>query len=131
MSSITHINPPDLFKSPAFSQGTLWQQGRLLFVGGQNGTDAAGQITGDVAAQSAQALRNVRSVLAAVGAGPADVAKLTVYLTPDADLDAAYGATAEVWGNHPTAVTVLRVAGLGRPEALVEIEAIAVVPEQE
>lgn len=127
--SITHINPPELFRSPAFSQGTLWEQGRLLFVGGQNGADANGQITGDVATQSAQALRNVLSVLAAVGASQADVAKLSVYLDADADLDAAYGATAEIWGNHPTAVTVLRVAGLGHPEALVEIEAIAVVPE--
>ncbi len=36
-------------------------------------------------------------------------------------------ASAAVWGNHPTAITVLRVAAIARPDALVEIDAIAVI----
>ena len=56
------------------------------------------------------------------------MAKLTIYLQADVDLAAAYSAAAEVWGQHPTAITVLQVAALGRPEALVEIDAIAQVP---
>lgn len=129
MSTITHINPPELHTSPAFSQGTIIAEaGRTLYVGGQNGTDSQGRITGNTAAQAVRALRNVLSVLAATGAGVDDVAKLTIYLAADADLNAAFTATGETWGHHPTAITVLRVAGLARRDALVEIDAIATLP---
>lgn len=125
MSTVTHINPPELAYNPAFSQGTVLEAGRMLFVGGQNGTDSSGKIEGDLLAQSKQALRNVLSVLAAAGADQLDVARLGIYVTGEVDFRAAYEAAREVWGDHPTAITVLRVAGLGRPEALVEIEAVA------
>jgi 2-iminobutanoate/2-iminopropanoate deaminase len=128
MTMITHINPDALHSNPAFSQGTLCEAGRTLYIGGQNGTDADGAIVaGGIAEQTAQALRNVLSVLEAANAGPEHVAKLNVYLAADADLNAAFGATAGVWGNHPTAITVLRVAGIGRPDALIEIDATALV----
>lgn len=128
MGRVTHVNPPELHTSPAYSQGTVVEAGRTLYVGGQNGTDADGVITGGAREQSAQALRNVLAVLAAVGATQEDVALLRVHLAADVDLMDAYGAVAEVWGQHPTAVTVLHVHKLGRPEALVEIEAVAAVP---
>jgi 2-iminobutanoate/2-iminopropanoate deaminase len=128
MSKITHINPETLHSNPVFSQGTLTETGRTLYIGGQNGTDASGAIVaGGIAEQTTQAMRNVLSVLEAANAGPEDVAKLNVYLAADADLNAGFAASAAVWGNHPTAITVLRVAGIGRPGALVEIDAIAVI----
>lgn len=125
MPTVTHLNPPDLANNPAFSQGTVLETGRMLFVGGQNGTGSDGKIEGDLHAQTRQALRNVLCVLAAADADQADVARLGIYVTGDVDFRAAYEAAREVWGDHPTAITVLRVAGLGRPEALVEIEAVA------
>ncbi|WP_264031246.1 RidA family protein [Cellulosimicrobium sp. SH8] len=126
--SVTHLNPAGLHRNPAFSQGTIVETGRTLYVGGQNGTDAEGAIVeGGIAAQTAQALRNVLAVLAEAGAGPQDVARLAVYLAPEADLMAGFAAVGEVWGPHPAAVTVLRV-GIGRPGALVEIEAVAALP---
>lgn len=127
--TITHINPPDLHTSPVFSQGVLAEGGRTLYVGGQNGTDATGAIVpGGIGEQTAQALRNVLAVLATAGAGPEHVVKMNIYLVADADLSAAFAASSAVWGQRPTAITVLRVAGLARAEALVEIDAIAVVP---
>jgi len=128
MPSVTHVNPESLHKNPAFSQGTIVETGRLLFVGGQNGTDAEGNIAGDAIAQSKQALQNVLTVLEAAGAGPEDVARLAIYVAESVDIDEAYREAGTVWGSHPTAILVLRVAGLGRPEALVEIEAIAALP---
>ncbi|MCK9894396.1 RidA family protein [Frankia sp. AgB32] len=125
MSTVTHLNPPALHSSPAYSQATVAVAGRTLYIGGQNGTDAEGRISGGIAEQSRQALRNVLTLLAAAGAGPEQVAKLTVYLAAGVDPAQAYAASAEVWGPHPSAVTVLLVAALGRPEALVEIEAVA------
>ncbi len=126
--TIEHINPDGLHVNPAYSQGTIAPAGRTLYVGGQNGTDAEGRITGDAAAQSAQAMRNVLAVLEAAGATPADVAKLTIYLAESVDPGAAFAAVGPVWGRQPTAVSVLKVASLGRPEALVEIEAVAALP---
>jgi enamine deaminase RidA (YjgF/YER057c/UK114 family) len=128
MSKITHINPEELHSSPVFSQATLVESGRTLYIGGQNGTDASGAIVaGGIAEQTSQALRNVLSVLEAAKVGRENVAKLNIYLAADADLNAGYGAAAEVWGDHPTAITVLRVAGIARPDALVEIDGIAIV----
>lgn len=127
--TITHINPPGLHTSPFFSQGVLAEGGRTLYIGGQNGTDAKGAIvSGGAAEQSAQAIRNVLAVLAAAGAGPEHVVKLNIYLAADADFDAAFAAGAAAWGQHPTAITVLRVASPARPDALIEVDAIAVVP---
>lgn len=45
-----------------------------------------------------------------------------------ADIMARFGAAQEVWGPHPTAITVLQVVALGRPECPVEIEALAHIP---
>jgi 2-iminobutanoate/2-iminopropanoate deaminase len=126
--TLTHVNPDQLHTSPAFSQGVLVDGGRTLYVGGQNGTDTGGQITGDTGEQTSQAFSNVLAVLAAAGAGPEHVAKLTIYLHVEADLNAGFAASRDSWGDRPTAITVLRVAGLARPEALVEIDAIAVLP---
>jgi 2-iminobutanoate/2-iminopropanoate deaminase len=56
------------------------------------------------------------------------VAKLTIYLDAGVDPGAAYAVTRSVWGDHRTAVTVLAVTP-ARPGALVEIEAVAALPE--
>jgi 2-iminobutanoate/2-iminopropanoate deaminase len=129
MSTITHINPADLHTNPAFSQGVLCEAGPTLYIGGQNGTDATGAIVaGGMAEQTTKALQNVMSVLAAAGAKPEHVVKMTIYLAADADLDAGVAATAATWGRHPTAISVIRVAAIARPDALVEIDAVARVP---
>ena len=123
----TPVDPGDLPHSPAFAQGMILPAGQTLYVGGQNGTDATGVLLEGLGAQAEQALRNVLAVLAAGGSGPEYVAKLTIYLDPTVEPDAAYAATHTVWGNHRTAVSVIAVAP-ARTGALVEIEAVASVP---
>lgn len=129
---LTHVNPDTLHRNPAFSQGVLIEPpGSLLIVGGQNGTDATGAIVpGGLREQTVQALRNVLAVLAVAGCSQEHVAKLTIHLVAPADILEGFAAAQEVWGQHPTAITVLQVAALGRPEALVEIDAIAQVPSR-
>lgn len=127
--SLTHLNPATLHTNPAFSQGVRIDGGGLLVVGGQDGTDANGEIASDdLAEQTVQAFRNVLAVLTEAGADQNHVAKLNIYLQAGGDVTAVYQAAAEVWGAHPTAITVLQVAGFARPEVLVEIDALAVVP---
>jgi enamine deaminase RidA (YjgF/YER057c/UK114 family) len=98
-------------------------------VGGQNGVGPDGEVVGNsVGVQTERALRNVLDVLAEVGATPADVAKVTIYLVEGVDVNEGFAASRAVWGDQPTAISVIFVKALGRPECLVEIDAIAAVP---
>ncbi|SEN10094.1 RidA family protein [Cryobacterium sp. TMT1-3] len=123
----TPIDPPRLFRSPAFAQGMIALAGPTLYVGGQNGIDSTGALLDGLGAQTEQALRNVLAVLAEAGTGPEYVVKLTVYLATGIDPREAYAATAAVWGDRRTAVTVLAVTP-ARAGALVEIDAVASIP---
>lgn len=127
--AITHLNPAALHANPAFSQGTVIPAGAsIVIVGGQNGVGPDGQVVGDdIASQTEQALRNLIAVLEEVGATPADVAKLNIILVEGADVNEGFVASQKVW-NQRTAVTVQIVRALGRPECLVEIDAIAAIP---
>jgi 2-iminobutanoate/2-iminopropanoate deaminase len=127
-TNVTPVDPEELHHSPAFAQGMIAPAGPTLYVGGQNGVDASGQLLDGLRAQTEQALRNVLAVLAAAGTGPEHVVKLTIHLAPGIDPTDGYAATGDVWGDHRTAVTVLAVAP-ARPGALVEIDAIAAVPQ--
>jgi enamine deaminase RidA (YjgF/YER057c/UK114 family) len=104
--------------------------GRTLHVAGQIGWDATGDFPrSDLAGQLAQALDNVLAVVQAAGGAPGDVARMTIYVT---DLDAYRSSLREIgaawrarFGKHFPAMTLVGVAGLVEPRALVEIEALA------
>ncbi|MFB8032269.1 DinB family protein [Streptomyces sp. NPDC056004] len=126
----THLDPEELHNNPAFTQGVITPAAaRTVHVGGQLGTDGTGKLLDGIEAQSAQAMRNVLTVLAAAGTGPEHVAKLNIYLVHGFDAQAAYAASLSVWGDHRTAITVVSTAGHARPGALVEIDAVAIIPE--
>lgn len=131
MASIERIRPAGLVSSPAFSHVAVVPPGATtIYVGGQNAVDGSGSLVGegDVAVQSARALENVRTALAAAGATLGDVVQWTVLFVDGTDLAAGYGAIApELASDEPALVTAARVAGLGVPGALVEISAVAAV----
>ncbi|QDG66966.1 RidA family protein [Pseudarthrobacter sp. NIBRBAC000502772] len=131
MASIQRIRPQGLVSSPAFSHVAIVPPGATtIYVGGQNAVDADGALVGedDVAVQSARALENARTALAAGGATLGDVVQWTVLFVDGVDLAAAYGAIAsELASDEPALVTGARVAALGVPGALVEISAVAAV----
>ena len=127
---IEHLNPDSLHRNPAFSQGVLVRGDHdTLYVGGQNGTDASGAIVpGGIGAQSAQAMRNVLAVLEAAGADQSNVIRMSILLVEGQSFEEGFAAAMPVWGPHVTAITGAHVAGLGRADALVEIEATAAIP---
>ncbi|MFV0632771.1 RidA family protein [Demequina sp.] len=125
--AVTHLNPASLHRSPVYAAGAVGSGTRTVYVGGQNGTDAAGAIEGDLVTQTEQALRNVLAVLAEAGATQREVVRLAIYVKDGADIQEGFGAAQEVWGNYAVPLTVVVVAGLARPEAVVEIEAVAVL----
>jgi 2-iminobutanoate/2-iminopropanoate deaminase len=123
--TIEHINPESMHANPAFSQGVIAPAGRTLYVGGQNGVDADGNVIEDPAEQVAQAMRNLVTVLDAAGATPSDVVKLNIYLHESLSAESGFAAAMPIWGRVPTAVTVLRVASFARPGVVVEMDAVA------
>lgn len=131
MASVERIRPEGLVRSPAFSHVAVVPPGATtIYVGGQNAVDADGALVGegDVAVQSARALENAKTALAAAGATIRDVVQWTVLFVDGADIAAGYQAVAsELASDEPALVTAARVAGLAVPGALVEIGAVAAV----
>ncbi len=126
------INPDDLLKSPAFSQGTIVPAGaRTLVIGGQNGVDERGQLVSkELGAQTARAVDNLIKVLEAAGGALEGLVRVGIYVKGDVDLRPGFEAWMQRWGQRPNppTIVVLRVAGLGMsPDTLVEIEATAVL----
>ena len=125
-----NLNPQDLAPARGFSHVTV--AGDTVWIGGQTGTDGDGKIVerGDVVAQFGRAIRNVAVALRAAGCEPADTVKLTYYVTDLADyrrnLSAIGPKYREVFGRHYPASTLVEVRSLFDPDALVEIEAVAV-----
>jgi enamine deaminase RidA (YjgF/YER057c/UK114 family) len=128
---VRRLQPPGWPEPRGYANGML-AEGRLVFVGGQIGWDAAGAFASGLPAQVGQALRNIVTVVAEAGGGPEDVARLTWYVVDREDylanqreIGAAYR---DVMGRHFPAMAVVQVTALVEAEALVEIEATAVLP---
>ena len=104
--------------------------GNLLFVSGCIAVDGEGRLVGgdDVVAQARQVLRNVGEILAAAGAGPQDVVKVTLFLTDVDDRAKINPARREFFGDARPASTLVEVPRLAVPGARIEVEAVAVVP---
>ena len=102
-----------------------------IYLRGQVGTDFSGNLVGgtDPAAQAEQAMRNIAQLLDEAGSELAHIVKITTYLVNAADREAVYRVIGR-WlrGVFPVS-TGLVVSALAQPEWLVEIEAVAVVPE--
>ena len=128
------IRPEGWAPPKGYANGML-AEGRLLLVGGQIGWTADQRFEArDFVGQARQALANVAAVVRAAGGGPEHVARLTWYVTDkreylarQAEMGEAYR---EVMGRHFPAMTMVVVAGLVEDEALVEIEATAVLPAE-
>ncbi|WP_144636004.1 RidA family protein [Bordetella genomosp. 13] len=101
---------------------------RLVYVAGQGGETATGQLDPDFSAQVRQALDNLVVALGAADAALADVAKLTILVVDhdEARLHALSNALRARWGARPTpACTLIPVARLALDGMQVEIEATA------
>lgn len=116
---------------PRYTQGILTEGKRLLFVAGQTGVDADNNVVGkgDAGAQAEQVLKNMKAVLDEAGASFADVVKITTYITDPRFRDDLTAARSKYFGDKPPASTLVVVSGLAHPDYLVEIEAIAVLPD--
>lgn len=126
------VNPPELSPPTGFSHAVRSAPGTLVFLAGQTALDRAGRIVGTgVVEQFERALTNLLAAARAAGAGPGDLAKLTVFAVDVADYRRNAAAIGRVWkrlvGADYPAMAVIGATRLWDEAALVEIEGVAVV----
>jgi enamine deaminase RidA (YjgF/YER057c/UK114 family) len=125
------INPDDLTVPTSYTQVVVATGSRLVFIAGQAADDAQGSLVGDgdIAVQARQAFANVGRALAAAGARPDQVTKLTIYVVhhrPEYLPIISDGRIAS-FGDHKPADTLVGVETLAEPGYLIEVDAIAVI----
>ena len=135
--SVPHevVNPPELGTPSGFSHAVVSRGGRTVWLAGQTALDAEGRIVapGDVVAQFEQALGNLLTALRAAGGEPEHLVTMTTYIVDVPDYRAHARELGRVWrrlvGTHYPALAGIGVTRLWDDDALVEVQAVAVVPD--
>lgn len=133
MLSVEHLNPASMHHNSAFTQAIAVRGAHTtLYIGGQTAADGAGSIVGrgDIGAQAEQVAANLKTVLAAAGAGPQHIVRLGIHIVQGQPLMPAMIGFQKVFGHEakPPTMTVVQVAGLAHPDFLLEVDGIAILP---
>ena len=127
------VNPPSLARPSGFNHGILVTGGDLLFLAGQTGSNAEGQIVapGDLVAQYEQTLRNLQTVVGAASGKRQDLVKVNIFVRDRDDYLAHLKPLGVIhksfFGAYYPAAALLEVSRFFQDEALIEIEGLAVI----
>jgi enamine deaminase RidA (YjgF/YER057c/UK114 family) len=126
------INPPELASPSGYAHGVSVEgAGKLLFLGGQVGWDARGQMESGFAAQFARALDNLLATVREAGGEATSIVQLRIYVLDRHEYASARKELGRMWrerfGRHYPAIALVQVAALLEEGALVEIEGMAVI----
>src|SRR5580692_4395680 len=132
---MSKVVTPSFFPKPRGYSNGIISSGRTLHISGQIGWDKDAHIVSDdFATQFLQSLDNVIAVVREAGGGTEHLVKLLAFVTDLDQYRAAQRAIGEGWrarmGKHYPAMSLVKVAGLLEPGALVEIEGTANLPEE-
>ena len=125
------FNVPGVVKPFGIFSGAAWQpQGKVLHISGQVSQDVDGNTVGvgDITAQTRQILDNIKKILEAAGGQMSDIAKVTLFVTDMSMLDEIHRVRSEYFTPPYPASSLVQVVSLVRPDYLIEIEAVAVIP---
>ena len=127
------INPEDLPRPQMYTQVVVAEGSRLVFVSGQEPEDVHGRLVGrgDFGVQARHVFANLGRALAAAGARPEQVAKITIYVVHyrrDEHLPMIERAQVMLFGDHKPANVVMGVAMLS-PDYLIEADAVAIIDD--
>lgn len=129
--TIELINPDGLPTPATYTHVVVAAGSKTVYIAGQEPEDAQGNLVGpgDLATQARQVFANLGRALAAAGARPRQVAKITIYVVHHRPeyLPLIEAARAGLFGDHKPADTLVGVETLARPEYLIEVDAIAVI----
>jgi enamine deaminase RidA (YjgF/YER057c/UK114 family) len=134
MSDHQLINPEELAPAIGFSHAVAACSGRTVYFGGQTALSRDNEVVGDsLPVQFEMCLKNLRIALEGAGARPEHLVQLQLFVTDLADYRAARSKLGEIWhahlGRHYPAMALVEVTALYDEKALVEITAIAVIPQ--
>jgi enamine deaminase RidA (YjgF/YER057c/UK114 family) len=125
------INPDDLPTPPTYTHVIVGAGSKMVFIAGQEPEDGQGNLVGpgDLAVQARQVFANLGRALAAGGARPGQVAKITVFVVRHRPeyLPVIEEARVALFGDHKPADTLVGVEALARPGYLIEVDAIAII----
>ena len=133
MGELRAVNPPGWVRPKGYSNGIVGR-GTLVFVAGQVGWDGQERFASDdFIDQLRQALKNTVDILAAAGARPDHIARMVWYVLDKQEYMARGAQIGAVWrevmGRHFPAITLVEVGALVADRARLEIESIAVIPD--
>jgi reactive intermediate/imine deaminase len=131
-NAVRFIRSENLAPSPGYSQAVDIRRGRIVYIAGQVALDRSGKVVGegDMHAQAQQTFENLKAALEASGANFGNVVKLNYYFSDIAQLPVVREVRDKFINTaNPPASTAVEVKRLFREPFLIEIEAVAVVPE--
>lgn len=131
-ANIRFINPSTLPATPGYTHVVEITRGRTVFISGQVALDCEGNVVGphDFRAQTEQVFENLKAALAAVGTDFTRVVKLNMYVVDISQLLILREVRDRYINIHkPPASTLVEVRKLAREDFLIEIEAVAHLPE--
>ena len=122
------VNPPGVH-TPQANYSHVTRVGNTLYISGQLGLDADGNLVGqgDAAAQAEQCYKNIQAIIEHFGGTMDDVVKITQYITDLAYRPLVAGPRDTYLSTPGPASTLVVVKGLAAPDYLVEIEALAIL----
>jgi enamine deaminase RidA (YjgF/YER057c/UK114 family) len=132
-AQLRFLNPKTISKPPGYTHVVeVTGPGRIVYIAGQLGLDVGGKVVGqagDFRAQAIQTFENLKAALAEVGATFNDVVKINNYLTDLSHLP-IFREVRDMYLNMttPPASTTIQITALARAGALLETEAVAMLP---
>jgi len=130
-SQVKRTNPPELSTPTGYTHVVeVTGPAKTVYIAGQIAFDKDGKVVGagDMKAQAEQVFKNLQAALTAAGAKFSDVVKMNTYVTDMEQAPAVREVRARYFGTTTPASTLVQVVKLARPELMIEVEVIAVVP---
>jgi len=131
-NAVRFVKSENLPPSPGYSQAVEVRGGRVIYLAGQVALDRSGKVVGegDMRAQTQQTFENLKAALDASGAKFENVVKLNYYVVDMTQLSTVREVRDKfINAANPPASTAVEVKRLAREQFLIEVEAVAVVPE--
>jgi reactive intermediate/imine deaminase len=131
-NGVRFVKSENLPPSPGYSQAVEVRGGRIVYIAGQVAVDRSGKVVGenDMRAQAQQTFENLKAALEASGAKFENVVKLNYYFSDITQLPVVREVRDKFINTaNPPASTAVEVKRLFREPFLIEVEAVAVVPE--
>jgi reactive intermediate/imine deaminase len=130
-AQVKRTNPPALSAPTGYTHIVeVTGPNKTIYISGQIAFDKDGKLvgSGDMQAQAEQVFKNLEAALTAAGAKFSDVVKMNSYITDMSRIQAVRDVRARYFKDSLPASTFVQVAGLVRPDLLLEIEVVAVLP---